>query len=204
VKALRRPTLAAWLINRAALTSPGLTKELDEASRELESAQARALEGAEDAAAQWRAAAERERSATAALIEAAVEAGREAGHSASPGTVEAVDETVRAAATDSELRDRILRGRVEREGSAATLGTLASAPPRKRQRQSAKRRDRAQARREVERLEEELAKATAREEQHSAAVERTAATLGRERKILADAKRDTTAIGRRLKAARKT
>src|SRR5918996_699303 len=64
VKKLRRPTVAAWLLNRAALTSPAELEEFSEASRQLEDAQGRALEGKDEGATAWRDAAAREREAT--------------------------------------------------------------------------------------------------------------------------------------------
>jgi len=203
VKKLRRPSLAAWLINRAALTSPARVEDFAEASRELEATQARALDGKEEAVAEWRAAAARERDATAAVVEAAERAAGEAGHPATPRALELVGETLKAATGDPELRERVVHGRVERERSAATLGTPAAAPPRKRERGSAKRREGAQARREVERLEDELADATSREERAGAVVERTAETLRREKARLAEAKRVAAGLRRRLKAAQR-
>ncbi|MQA76515.1 MAG: hypothetical protein GEU88_19700, partial [Solirubrobacterales bacterium] len=71
LKKLRRPTVAAWAINRAALESPAQLQAFAEASRELEEAQARALEGGDEGAARWRAAAAREREATGAVVDAA-------------------------------------------------------------------------------------------------------------------------------------
>jgi hypothetical protein len=201
VKKLRRPSAAAWLINRAALSSPAELKEFAEASRELEQAQARALEGKDEGAAQWRAAAAREREATSAIVEVAERLARDAGHRATRRALELVGETLRAASGDPELRDRVLRGRVEREQSAATLGTPAGAPPRMRTSGSGKRRDAAQARRELERLAGELVDATAREERMRAAIEQSEETLKREKRRLADSKRETAALKRRLKAA---
>jgi hypothetical protein len=203
VKKLRRPSLAAWLINRAALTSPARVEDFAEASRELEAAQGRALEGKDEAAAKWRAAAARERDATAAVVEAAESSAREAGHPATPRALELVGETLRAATGDPELRERVLQGRVEREQSAATLGTPAAAPTRRRERGSAKRREGAQARRELERLEDELADATTRQERAGTAVERTAETLRREKARLAEVKRESAGLRRRLKAAQR-
>jgi septal ring factor EnvC (AmiA/AmiB activator) len=115
--------------------------------------------------------------------------------------LELVGETLRAASGDSGLRERVLRGRVEREQSAATLGTPAVAPPRPRESGAAKRRDVTQARRERKRLEQELADATAREGRLRAQVEQTTATLKREKASLADSKRETAALRRRVKAA---
>src|ERR671918_2187737 len=67
VRKLRRPTVAAWLINRAALTSPSRLEEFAEASRRLEEAQGKALEGKDEGASEWRAAAVRETEATGAI-----------------------------------------------------------------------------------------------------------------------------------------
>jgi hypothetical protein len=201
VKKLRRPTVAAWLINRAALESPTQLEEFAAASRQLEDAQGRALEGKDEGAAGWRAAAEREREATAAVLELAESLARDAGHPASEHALELVGETLRAATGDPELRELVLRGRVERERSAATLGTPAVAPPRKRAPGRAKRRDLAQARRELTRLQGELADATAREERLRARVEQTAEALRQEKTKLADSKREMADLKRRVKAA---
>jgi hypothetical protein len=203
IKKLRRPSNAAWLINRAALTSAAQLEQFDEASRELEVAQQRALEGQDEGGAGWRAAAAREREATGAVVDAAEGAARDAGHPPSQRVLELVGETLRAASGDPDLRERVLRGRVEREQSAATLGTPAVAPPRRRESGAAKRRDTAQARRELERLEQELADATAREGRLRAQVEQTSETLKREKASLADTKRETAALKRRLKTAQR-
>ena len=201
VKKLRRPTVAAWLLNRAALTSPAELEEFSEASRQLEDAQGRALEGKDEGATAWRDAAAREREATGAVVEVAESAARDAGHPVNERALELVAETLRAATGDAELRERVLGGRVERERSAATLGTLAVGPPPKREAGAAKRRDVAQARRELERLEGELADATAREERSRARVDQTVEALRREKTKLADSKRETAALRRQVKAA---
>jgi hypothetical protein len=201
VRKLRRPTAAAWLINRAALSSPAQLEEFAEASRQLEEAQARALEGKDEGAAEWRAAAARERDAISAVVRLAESLAREAGHPASARALELAGETLRAATGDRELRERVLQGRVERERSAATLGTPAGATPLRPAPGSPKRRDLAQARQELERLERELADATAREEQLQARVERASEALRQERARLAEGKRQTADLKRQVKAA---
>jgi hypothetical protein len=210
VKKLRRPTAAAWLINRAALSSPAQLEAFAEASRQLEAAQERALEGEgeDEGVAEWRAAAAREREATAAVVDLAESGGREAGHQASERALELVGETLRAATGDPELRERVLRGRVEREQSAATLGTPAVAPRRResgpakrRESASAKRRGVAQARRDLRRLQGELADATAGEERLGERVEQAREALREEKARLAETKRETAALRRQVKAA---
>lgn len=206
IKKLRRPSVAAWLLNRTALESPKALEDFAEASRGLEAAQTRALEGDEEAVDEWRAAATRERHANAAVVEAAAGLARDAGPSINPRALELVAETLQAAAGDAELRDRVMRGRLDREQSAPTLGMPAVAPARKRDSAaSAKRRDVTLARRELERLRAELGEATEREERLQENVDRTTDTLRQDKARLAEAKRETAALRRRVKAAeRKT
>jgi hypothetical protein len=200
VRKLRRPTVAAWLINRAALESPQQLKEFAEASRRLEDAQAQALEGDEGAADALRAAVVRERDATSTIAAAAETAARDAGDAPSGRALDLVAQTLRAAAVDPELRERVLRGRLEREQSAATLGTPATGPSRRPDARSAKRRDAAEARRELDRLQGELADAAGLEERLRARVEQMTEALRQEKRKLADRKRETAALKRRVKA----
>jgi hypothetical protein len=201
VKRLRRPTAAAWLINRAALSAPKRLAKFADASREVEEAQRRALEGDDAAVDEWRAAAGRERDAARAVVDAAEGSAREEGHPASPRALELVAQTLRAAAGDPELRERVLRGRVERERTAATLGTPAIDLPPRRAVGSEKRRGLAQARRELKRLREELSEATARRERLEAQVKATTDTLRQEKARLADAKRASAGLERQVRAA---
>lgn len=203
VKKLKRPSVAAWLINRTALSSPEPLQEFAAVSRRLEDAQARVLDGDDDAVAEWRAAATREREARTAVVETAAGLAGDSGHSVNPRVLDLVAETLQAAAGDAELRDRVMRGRLEREQSATTLGTPAVAAPARRRRdpRAAKRRDTAQARRELQRLRDELDEMTAREDRLRESVERTTETLREEKARLADARRDTAGMRRRVKAA---
>jgi hypothetical protein len=200
LKKLRRPSVTAWLINRVALDSPELLDAFVAASRAVEDAQRRALEGDEEATTEWRAAADREREATAAVAAAAERAARDARQPASPRALELLDETLRAAAGDPKLRDRVVSGRVEREQSAATLGLPAGATPTRRAAKAATRQGVAQARRERKHLEGELAKATAREKRLGDRVEEATEGLRRDKAKLAESKRDTAALRRKLKA----
>jgi hypothetical protein len=201
IKKLRRPSVSAWLINRTALSSPKPLEEFAEVGRRLEETQARALEGDDDAVAEWRAAAAEEREANAAVVDTAAGLARDAGHSINPRALELVAETLQAAAGDPDLRDRVMRGRLDREQSAPTLGMPAIAPTRRRESRSAKRRGMAQAQRELQRLRDELGDATAREDGLRESVERTTETLRGEKARLADAKRETARVRRQVKAA---
>jgi hypothetical protein len=204
VKALRRPSAAAWLINRVAFDSPELLEEFAQAGRAVAEAQNRALEGDEEAAGEWRAAAARERDATAAVADAAERLAQEAEGPVSRRALELVVETLRAAGGDPEFRDRVVRGRVERERSAATLGVSAFAPsPRRMAKTARTQRKRAavQARRELKQLEDEVAAAAERQRRLAGRVEETAEALRREKAKLAESKRDAADLRRKLKAA---
>jgi hypothetical protein len=200
LRKLRRPSVTAWLINRVALDSPQLLDAFAAASQAVEDAQRRALEGNEEATTEWRAAADREREATAAIADTAERVARDAGQPASPRALELLDQTLRAAAGDPKLRDRVVGGRVEREQSAATLGLPAGATPTRRAAKAATRQGVAQARRERKHLEGELAKATAREERLRDRVEEATEGLRRDKAKLAESKRETAALRRKLKA----
>jgi len=210
VKKLRRPSAAAWLLNAVALGKPKPLREFAKASAALEQAQRRALEGGDPG--KWRAAAGRERDAAQAVLDAAETLASEAGRPATKQALDLADATLRAAAADPELREQLLAGRLERERSAATIGTLGlTAPPAGRGRgkaaahdcQSAVKRAAAQAAREAERLERRLTEAEARQERRQAAVDAAAETLCREKAELAAAKREAAGIKRELNAARK-
>jgi hypothetical protein len=194
--------VAAWVLNRAALEAPAELEEFAAASGQLEEAQGRALEGEDEGGAEWRAATGREREATNAVLEAAERLARDAGHPASTRAIELVGETLRAAAADPALRDQVIQGRVERERSAATLGTPVAGPPAKRSRRSAKRRDQTQARRDLERLEGELAEAASREEELQTQVEHAQDAVRGAKARLAEGKRRTADLKRQVKAAR--
>jgi hypothetical protein len=201
IKKLRRPSVAAWLLNRTALSSPRVLQEFAEACGRLEEAQGQALEGDDDAVAEWRAAAARQRESNAAVVETAAALARDAGHPVNRHALDLVGETLQAASGDADLRDRVVRGRLERERSAPTLGMPAVAPRRRRDSGAAERRDLAQARRELVQLREELDRAADRAERLRGSVARTTETLRDERARLAEAKRETAKLRRQVKAA---
>ena len=216
VKGLRRPSAAAWLINRVALSEPSLLQEFASAGRGLADAQSRALAGDADAAEEWRAAATREDEAIAAIVQQAEREARDAGHPAAESALDLARETLRAAASDEELREQATRGRLERERSAATLGMpLSGAEPApaskpakrrpaaevKRQAKAEAKRREAEARREVDRLRREHEKAEQAEQSARDRVESTGRALREDKQRLARRKRDTTAARKKLRAA---
>ena len=102
VKALRKPSVAAWAANQALRSQPGQRKALLEAGDALRAAQEDLLAGRGDAAAA-RAAAEAERRAVGDLVAAARGLAREGGFP-SATVLDRVRETLHAAATDDEAR----------------------------------------------------------------------------------------------------
>jgi hypothetical protein len=134
VKALRRPTVAAWAVNQAVRTQRPAAEELWAAGDELIAAQGALLEGRGDARA-LRAAADRETAALDALVDAARGLLTGSGRDLGEATIERVRETLHAAAVESEAREEVAAGRATRERAHAGLGGFEAAaevpaPPR--------------------------------------------------------------------------
>ena len=125
VRALPKPTAAAWAVNQLARRRRSKLEELLRAGAALREAQQRVLagEGAELLAD----AGGKERTAVDRLVRLAGELVAEGGGRASAATLERVAETLHAAASDDELRDELERGRVLRERKAAMFAGLAPA-----------------------------------------------------------------------------
>jgi hypothetical protein len=203
VRRLRRPSAAAWLLNRVALSSPDRLEQFAAAVEELEAAQGAVLDGKDDAAAAWRAAVARQREAAAAVVEDAARMAHEAGRDPGQRALELVGETLTAASGDPELRARVLEGRVERERAGATLPMPAAPAPRRRTRAPAARKDTAGARRELKRLERELASAEDRERRSRERIAKAEDALRGEKEKLAEHGRATATLRRELKAAQR-
>src|SRR5919204_1738269 len=121
VKALRKPTLAAWAVNQVIRTQPKAARELAAAGEALRKAQTALMSG-KGSGEKLRAASERERAAVDQLLNAARGLLSGSGGSLAEGTLEKVAETLRAAAGDDETREAVLAGRLDRERQAAGLG----------------------------------------------------------------------------------
>jgi hypothetical protein len=120
VKALKKPSVAAWAVNQVQRDRPDdvrslidVTEELHRVHRTLSSAGAR--QRLEEAAAM-------QRDLIRSLVRCASELLEAAGHGASDATLGKVADTLRAAAVDDELREQLGRGRVVKERRAASLG----------------------------------------------------------------------------------
>src|SRR3954471_21962939 len=123
IKALRKPSVAAWAVNQAVRSQPRAARALWEAGDALIAAQEDLLAGRGDAAA-LRAAAEAERAALDELAGAA--RGLLTGHGGdlAEGTIERVRETLHAAAIEPGAREDVAAGRATREQAHSGLGAF--------------------------------------------------------------------------------
>jgi hypothetical protein len=126
VKALRKPSVAAWAANQALRSQPGQREALLEAGDALRAAQEELLAGRGDAAAA-RAAAEAERRAVGDLVAAARGLAREGGFP-SATVLDRVRETLHAAAADDEARAEAEAARFTHERRPAAFAGLEGVP----------------------------------------------------------------------------
>ncbi len=132
VKALAKPTVAAWAVNQAVRSQPRRARDLWSAGDALAGAQ-EAVVGGRGSGADLRRAAEAERAAVEALVDAARGLLDDRGRDLSEPTLERVRSTLHAAAVDPEAREAVAAGRAEREldppGLGGFGGALAAAAP---------------------------------------------------------------------------
>ena len=119
IKALKKPTLAAWSANQLARREPALVRELLDAAAALRDTQQRSLAG-RAAAGDVNAAAGREREAVRALVSAA----RKLPPRATAATLDRLSQTLQATAIDEVGRDLLERGRLTEELHAVGFGPL--------------------------------------------------------------------------------
>ena len=144
VRALRRPTVAAWALNQLARRRSGELERLLAAGEQLRAAQEELLAGGDRAAFQEAAAAERDLAAELARDAEALVS--ETGEKPGAGLREKIAETLHAAALDEETAEELRTGRLLREreaiGGFGGLGAAAlagAAPSRQRNKQAARR-----------------------------------------------------------------
>jgi hypothetical protein len=123
VKALKKPSVAAWAVNQVRRDRPDDVRSLLEVTEELHRVHAKlssagARERLEEAA-------EMQRDLIRSLVRCASQLLDAGGHGASETTLGKVADTFRAAAVDAELREQVSEGRVVKERRAASLGPLA-------------------------------------------------------------------------------
>jgi hypothetical protein len=132
VKALKKPTVAAWAVNQAVRSQPRAARELWDAGDALAAAQEAVLSG-KGSGADLREAAERERLAVDPLVDAAQGLLTSSGGDLSDTTIDRVRSTLQAAAIDADARDEVAAGRATRERAPRGLfgddaGAAAAAP----------------------------------------------------------------------------
>jgi hypothetical protein len=125
VKALRRPSLSAWAVNRLARERGRALGPLLAAGERLRAAHQAALAG--EGAAELRSAAKAEREAVAGLVETALELLREAGHPTTDATRDRVAATLHAAAASPEAADLVRDGRLTTDLDPSGFGTATDA-----------------------------------------------------------------------------
>jgi hypothetical protein len=129
VKALRKPTLAAFALNQLARRRRKDVEALLAAGEKLRAAQEELLAGGDRNA--FQSAASSERDQVAALATAAAGLAAEAGERASPGLEEKVAATLHAAVLDEETGEQLRAGRLLREREAiGGFGAMTAARPR--------------------------------------------------------------------------
>jgi hypothetical protein len=126
VKALKKPSVAAWAVNQVRRDRPDDVRRLLDVTEELH----RVYAGLSSAGARERLgeAADMQRDLIGSLVRCASELLDAGGHAANEATLAKVAETLRAAALDEELRREVADGRVVKERRAAGLGPLESLP----------------------------------------------------------------------------
>lgn len=106
IRALRKPTRSAWLVNLVARAAPEQVRELIALAGELQSAQS-AMDG--DA---LRTLSKQRRSRIDALARRAIALGREAGYGAADGALPEVGSTLQAALGDPAVAEQVRAGRL--------------------------------------------------------------------------------------------
>jgi hypothetical protein len=127
VRGLRKPTVVAWAANQLARTEADLVRRLIAAGAELRDAQQRALAGDADAGAVSDATGA-ERDAVRALV---VAGRRLLGERASPGLLDRLTQTLRAAAIDERAGPLLASGRLTEELQAVGFGPLEAVEPKR-------------------------------------------------------------------------
>jgi hypothetical protein len=214
VKARRRPTVAAWALNRLADREPQLLDEVLAAGAELRAAQRTALSSG-GGGERLREATAARRAAVRRAAEAATTVLAHAGRAADP-QMDDILRTLEAASVDDGLGARMRAGTLERAaadaggfGEGAGLSLIPgealespAEPPAKPRRASDRKRDRAAAA-ELERARSAEAEAASAARATASEVQRLEAEAERLRTLLDDARSEARkADRRRLEAAR--
>jgi hypothetical protein len=204
VKALRKPSRAAWLVNQLSVRKADEVTDLLELGKELRAAQEEMLAGSPDRA-KLRDAAQGEQRAVDSLTRAAEAIGGE--HGAGAQVLTRVGETLQAAAGDPGVAEAIERGRLTREQRAASVGLIGtgappSSPARKRSKDQdvAERRARQQLAKRRQAAERKLAAAEKKLDRERSGLERAREKVEQAERRVHDAELDANAARRELDA----
>jgi hypothetical protein len=202
VKALKKPSTAAWLVNQLAVRKSKDVARLLKVGEELRAAQEEMLTGTADRD-KLREAARAEQETIDSLLGTAEAIGRE--HGVGAQIMTRVEETLRAASGDPEVAEAIEKGRLQREQRAAGIGlvgaTPAKAPARGRkqaEREAADRRARQQQAKRRKEAERKLASAEKKLEREQAKLERARDAVSDAEQAVHDAELDAHAARRAL------
>jgi hypothetical protein len=201
VKALRKPTRAAWLTNQLTERKPKEVKRLLEAGEALRRGQEEMLAGSPDREA-LRDAAKLEQETIDSLLRTAEAIGRE--HRIGSQILDRVGETLQAASSDPEVARAIELGRLERERRSASIGLVGEAikpPPKGKTAKEEARQD--DERRARERLARHRRAAERKLESAEKRLERERSAAARARDTLADRERRLKQAEQDLRAARR-
>lgn len=204
VKRLRRPSVAAWLVNQLGLREPGAVESLLGAGKRLRELEDAMLAG-KGKADELRAAAAEEREAIQELVAAARRIADHDDRRVNEASFDRVAETLQAASADAALAESVRAGRVEREAKVATIGVSSREPaPTGRRRGGPKKDDAAERKRaqvELDAARRDLERAQARRERAQDEVDKQTERLKGARAELAKAKREATRLAAAVRRA---
>jgi hypothetical protein len=126
VRKLKKPNVPAWAVNAAARADPAAARRLIESGERLAAAQRGA--GGKGAGETLRRAMAGNQSAVEGMMDAVEEALRSQGQDR-PGNLDRARETLRAVATDEELREEFETGRVVKDREAVGFGAAPAVAP---------------------------------------------------------------------------
>jgi chromosome segregation ATPase len=127
VKSLKKPSLAAWLVNQLGLREPDEVETLLAAGERLRKAEDAMMAGKGDAD-ELRAAAAEERDAVGRLAATARRIAEDDDRTLTQATLDRVAETLQAAAADEQIAEQLRAGRLAKEARRATIGASTRAP----------------------------------------------------------------------------
>jgi hypothetical protein len=198
VKALRKPTAAAWAVNQLVRAEPDLVEALLGAGGELRQAHRQAASGRR--AEQLRAAADAERAAVERLM---ARAPAVLGRAPSAALSDSIRNTLHAASSDDDARDRVRSGTLTTELRPIGLGPALAAPAASRSAAPAKADDDAEAKRRAAEVAEMRKAAAAAEKALQREVDAAMRALERAEEAHARAREVAEAAAERAKEARR-